>query len=164
MVLPHSRPFEHVGNEHDLLVAKDEGEGGAGGIGKAPDSLTLDHAASHLAVAMTIAILLRSIPYHATKRINVIPTEIGTPSPYSNTLRSPDLTISFFVRAASRHSLSEESLFRQGPSAPGLRESVATLVGIAEAELRTSRACFDGTTGLPASCSAVFLSGVRFHS
>lgn len=44
---------------------------------KDPDDLTLDHAASHLAVANTIAILLRSIPHHATKRINVIPTEIG---------------------------------------------------------------------------------------
>jgi hypothetical protein len=44
---------------------------------KSVDSLTLDHAASHLAVAMTISILLRSIPHHAAKRINVIPTEIG---------------------------------------------------------------------------------------
>jgi hypothetical protein len=48
---------------------------------KSVDSLTLDHAASHLAVAMTISILLRSIPHHAAKRINVIPTEIGKSSP-----------------------------------------------------------------------------------
>lgn len=47
---------------------------------KEPDDLTLDHAASHLAVANTIAILLRSIPHHATKRINIIPAVIGSPS------------------------------------------------------------------------------------
>lgn len=77
MVLPHSVPFEHVGGEHSM----DDLAGGAGATEvKAPDSLTLDHAASHLAVAMTIAILLRSIPHHATKRISVIPTEIGASS------------------------------------------------------------------------------------
>lgn len=77
MILPHSRPFEHVGDEH--LGHEGTPEGG----GKVPDSLLLDHAASHLAVAMTISILLRSIPHHAAKRINVIPTEIGeSPSPF----------------------------------------------------------------------------------
>ena len=74
MVLPHSVPFEHVGDEHSM---EDSAGGTASTHVKAPDSLTLDHAASHLAVAMTIAILLRSIPHHATKRISVIPTEIG---------------------------------------------------------------------------------------
>jgi NADH dehydrogenase [ubiquinone] 1 alpha subcomplex assembly factor 6 len=53
--------------------------GGTSAEMKEPDDLTLDHAASHLAVANTIAILLRSIPHHATKRINVIPAVIGTP-------------------------------------------------------------------------------------
>ena len=77
MVLPHSTPFEHTGYEHrddgmpdELLAAPKEKL-------KVVDSLTLDHAASHLAVAITISILLRSIPHHAVKRINVIPIEIG---------------------------------------------------------------------------------------
>lgn len=48
-----------------------------GGQLKEADDLTLDHAASHLAVAMTISTLLRSIPHHAVKRVNVIPLEVG---------------------------------------------------------------------------------------
>lgn len=75
--LPHSTLFEHEGHEHenenDELLIPSQKEGL-----KPPDSLTLDHAASHLAVVMTIAILLRSIPHHAVRRINVIPTVIGT--------------------------------------------------------------------------------------
>lgn len=167
--LPHSRPFEHKGDEHmedslgnmmkkssaDLEVEK-------GLLLKEPDSLTIDHAASHLAVAITISILLRSIPHHAAKRISIIPAEIGkslllVPRPARNLTSS-----SSFCFAAARHSLTEEALFRQGPSAPGIRESVATLVGIAEAELRTARACFDGTSGIPEHVAAVFLSGVSF--
>lgn len=65
-------------------------------------------------------------------------------------------------RTASRHNLKEEALFRQGPNAEGLKESVATMVGIAEAELRTSRACFDGTSGIPEKCFPAFLAAVRF--
>ncbi|KAI5479243.1 protein of squalene/phytoene synthase family [Pseudohyphozyma bogoriensis] len=133
--LPHASPFQHTGGEHD-------GSGVVPGQAlKEPDSLTLDHAASHLAVANTIAILLRSIPHHASKRISVIPTEI-----------------------ASRHSLTEESLFRHGPEAPGLQESVASLVGIAEAELRTARSCFDGTTGIPKKAAPAFLSATPARS
>lgn len=163
----HEKLFEHEGGEH----AGEDGFEAA----KKVDSLMVDHAASHLAVATTIAVLLRSIPHHATKRINLIPAEIGTssalfipflvlphvislsishPSPACPTELTPRST-------ASRHSLTEESLFREGPNAPGLRESVATLVGIAEAELRTSRACFDGTSGLPERCAPAFLAAVR---
>jgi NADH dehydrogenase [ubiquinone] 1 alpha subcomplex assembly factor 6 len=161
-VLRHAKPFEHVGNEHGEDGLGFGGGGGAGKEMKEPDDLTLDHAASHLAVATTIAILLRSIPHHAAKRINVIPMEIGSSS-CSPLRRFPANfhTSPFALDPASRHSLKEEALFRQGPSAPGLRESVATLVGIAEAELRTSRACFDGTTGIPVRAAPVFLSAVR---
>lgn len=135
--LPHAHPFQHLGGEHEnkLLNGFQQKEL------KPVDSLTLDHAASHLAVATTITILLRSIPHHASKRINVIPAEI-----------------------ASRHSLKEENLFRIGPLALGLQESVATLVGIAEAELRTSRACFDGTTGIPEQSMPVFLAATPARS
>lgn len=62
---------------------------------------------------------------------------------------------------AARHNLTEESLFRTGPLAPGLRESVATMVGIATAELRTARECFDNTEdGVPEAFRGVFLNAV----
>ncbi|GAA5824252.1 hypothetical protein JCM5353_000366 [Sporobolomyces roseus] len=136
--LRHATPFEHTGMEH--LPAR-EGEGGQKGQLKEADDLTLDHAASHLAVAMTISTLLRSIPHHAAKRVNVIPLEV-----------------------ASRHNLQEESLFRKGPSTPGLQDCVATLAGIAQAELRTARECFDGTTGVPKRATPVFLSATPARS
>ncbi|KAK4704298.1 hypothetical protein P7C70_g1911, partial [Phenoliferia sp. Uapishka_3] len=71
----HTNLFQHSGGEH----AGEEGfQALSRGTGlKEPDALTVDHAASHLAVATTIAILLRSIPHHAAKRINIIPTEIA---------------------------------------------------------------------------------------
>ncbi|KAK4048444.1 hypothetical protein OIV83_004790 [Microbotryomycetes sp. JL201] len=134
--LPHSKLFEHVGNEHDGSNETNPARGL-----RDPDDLTLDHAASHLAVAITISILLRSIPYHARKRINVIPAVI-----------------------AARHNMREEALFRQGPNAEGLRECVATMVGIAQAEMRTARGCFEGTTGVPKRASPVFLSATPARS
>ncbi|GAA5845865.1 hypothetical protein JCM3766R1_004637 [Sporobolomyces carnicolor] len=136
--LRHAKPFEHTGTEH---LHDDAAGSGATGQLKEVDDLTLDHAASHLAVAMTISTLLRSIPHHAAKRVNVIPLEV-----------------------ASRHKLQEESLFRKGPSAPGLQDCVATLAGIAQAELRTARECFEGTTGVPKRATPVFLSATPSRS
>ncbi|GAA5953697.1 hypothetical protein JCM21900_001705 [Sporobolomyces salmonicolor] len=133
-LLRHARPFEHVGGEHDAT-------GPAGGQKKEADDLTLDHAASHLAVAITISTLLRSVPHHAAKRVNVIPLEV-----------------------AARHQLQEESLFRHGPGAEGLQDAVATLAGIAQAELRTARECFEGTTGVPKRAAPVFLSATPARS
>ncbi|SDA02338.1 BZ3501_MvSof-1269-A2-R1_Chr12-3g03550 [Microbotryum saponariae] len=133
----HEKLFEHVGHEHDHDhdPTSSSARASSGTSTKQVDDLTLDHAASHIAVTNTIATLLRSIPHHAQKRINVIPTEI-----------------------ASRYDLKEEALFRQGPSTPGLKEAVATMVGIAYAELRTARSCFDGTAGIPKRARPVFLS------
>lgn len=70
----HATPFEHVGHEHDPV------DPGSVSDLKDADDLTLDHAASHLAVATTIATLVRSIPHHAAKRVNVIPLEVGASS------------------------------------------------------------------------------------
>ncbi|GAA6007462.1 hypothetical protein JCM11491_004171 [Sporobolomyces phaffii] len=137
--LRHAKPFEHTGLEHSLDGSTSPV--GDKGAPKEADDLTLDHAASHLAVAMTISTLLRSIPHHAAKRVNVIPLEV-----------------------ASRHRLSEETLFRSGPSAPGLQDCVATLAGIAQAELRTARECFEGTTGVPKRATPVFLSATPTRS
>ncbi|SCV73095.1 BQ2448_7020 [Microbotryum intermedium] len=131
----HEKLFQHVGHEHDHDPTSSSARASSGPDTKEVDDLTLDHAASHIAVTNTIATLLRSIPHHAQKRINVMPTEI-----------------------ASRYDLKEETLFRQGPSTPGLKEAVATMVGIAHAELRTARSCFEGTTGIPQRARPVFLS------
>ncbi|GAA6020367.1 hypothetical protein JCM10207_002084 [Rhodosporidiobolus poonsookiae] len=131
--LRHAQPFQHTGGEHEPVQA--------GAQLKEADDLTLDHAASHLAVAVTIGTLLRSIPHHAAKRVNVIPLEVAT-----------------------RHQLQEEALFRHGPEAEGLQDAVATLAGIAEAELRTARECFDGTTGIPKRAVPVFLSATPTRS
>ncbi|SGZ32163.1 BQ5605_C043g12099 [Microbotryum silenes-dioicae] len=133
----HEKLFEHVGHEHDHDhdPTSSSARTSSGTSTKQVDDLTLDHAASHIAVTNTIATLLRSIPHHAQKRINVIPTEI-----------------------ASRYDVKEEALFRQGPSTPGLTEAVATMVGIAYAELRTARSCFNDTTGIPKRARPVFLS------
>ncbi|BGP19911.1 hypothetical protein JCM10213_008614 [Rhodosporidiobolus nylandii] len=133
MELRHAKPFQHVGGEH--------GEVDTAAPLKEADDLVLDHAASHLAVAVTIATLLRSIPHHAARRVNVIPLEV-----------------------AARHQLSEEALFRRGPEAEGLQDAVATLAGIAEAELRTARQCFDGTNGVPKRAVPVFLSATPARS
>lgn len=142
-----------------------EGERGQKGQLKEADDLTLDHAASHLAVAMTISTLLRSIPHHAAKRVNVIPLEVGKLQFRLHHLDtfSNQLTLESSLTLASRHNLQEESLFRKGPSTPGLQDCVATLAGIAQAELRTARECFDGTTGVPKRATPVFLSAVRFN-
>ncbi|GAA6060882.1 hypothetical protein JCM10212_000165 [Sporobolomyces blumeae] len=138
--LRHATPFQHTGMEHVEGASSSSGAAGPGAA-KEADDLTLDHAASHLAVAVTISTLLRSIPHHAAKRVNVIPLEV-----------------------ANRHRLQEESLFRQGPNAPGLQDCVATLAGIAQAELRTARECFNGTTGVPTRATPVFLSATPARS
>lgn len=70
--LAHATPFEHDGTEHDPVRVSPPVR-----ALQEPDALTLDHAASHLAVVITISILLRSIPHHAAQRISVVPVEIG---------------------------------------------------------------------------------------
>lgn len=121
----HSKPFIHDGTEHQPESQPDQ----------VVTPLTLDHAASHLAVALAIEHILLSIPRHARNRINLIPTEIG-----------------------ARFGLTDEALFRQGPNAPGLIEAVANLVGIARAELATSRGCFEQGK-VPTEQLPVFLPG-----
>ncbi|GAA5956967.1 hypothetical protein JCM8115_003878 [Rhodotorula mucilaginosa] len=139
--LRHSTPFQHQGGEHEGAVDGVTTNGGGGTALKEADDLTLDHAASHLAVAVTIATLLRSIPHHAGRRTSVIPLDV-----------------------ASKHQLQEEALFRKGPEAEGLQDAVAQLAGIAQAELRTARECFDGTTGLPKRAVPVFLAATPARS
>ncbi|GAA6044273.1 hypothetical protein JCM8097_002103 [Rhodosporidiobolus ruineniae] len=134
--LRHAEPFQHRGDEHAPRAGKT-----MNAEIKEADDLTLDHAASHLAVAVTIATLLRSIPHHAQKRVNVVPLEI-----------------------AARYNLQEEAIFRNGPGAAGLQDAVAALAGIAEAELRTARECFEGTAGVPSRAVPVFLSATPARS
>ncbi|GAA5862006.1 hypothetical protein JCM3774_006138 [Rhodotorula dairenensis] len=139
--LRHSTPFKHQGGEHEGAIDGVTSDGGSSSALKEADDLTLDHAASHLAVAVTIATLLRSIPHHAGRRTSVIPLDV-----------------------ASKHQLQEEALFRNGPDAAGLQDAVAQLAGIAQAELRTARECFDGTTGVPKRAVPVFLAATPARS
>ncbi len=99
--------------------------------------LDFDHAASHLAVSLAIEDLIARIPLHAQHRINLIPTEIG-----------------------ARYGLTDEALFRQGPNAEGLGESVANLVAIGQNELSTSRECLSrANQSIPKDRIPVFLGG-----
>lgn len=170
--LRHSTPFQHQGGEHEGAIDGVTSNGGGSAALREADDLTLDHAASHLAVAVTIATLLRSIPHHAGRRTSVIPLDVGTsreklphPSLFSSANQSlmkgkgGTLTDSP-VWPASKHQLQEEALFRNGPDAAGLQDAVAQLAGIAQAELRTARECFDGTTGIPKRAVPVFLAAV----
>ena len=94
---------------------------------------------------------------------------VDVPASYRSTsVRLSSLPASFRTRqlltvtlvTASKHQLQEEALFRKGPEAEGLQDAVAQLAGIAQAELRTARECFDGTTGLPKRAVPVFLAAV----
>ena len=135
-ILPHSSPFQHDGTEHVLETETD----GLALVGdRELSSIDFDHAASHLAVALAIQQILEQIPINAKHKINLIPTEIG-----------------------AKFGLTDEALFRFGPQAEGLRESVANLVGIGKAELKTSRSCLNAR--VPSDRLPVFLGGVMAES
>jgi len=98
---------------------------------------TLHHAASHVGIASTISTLLRALPFHASQRRMVIPTEISV-----------------------KHSLREEDLFRYGGNAGGLSESVFDLATVANDHLITAREMFK-ETGVPREAMPAFLTAVR---
>jgi NADH dehydrogenase [ubiquinone] 1 alpha subcomplex assembly factor 6 len=125
----HSTPFVHSGDEHQSSVQPSPPN-------RQLSALDFDHAASHLAVTLAIEQLIRQIPLNAKHRVNLIPSEIG-----------------------ARFGLTDEGLFRHGPSAVGLGESVANLVGIARNELKTSRECLEGGV-IPKERIPIFLGSV----
>ena len=86
------------------------------------DMDSINHAVSHAGLAIALATLLHSMPFHASKRVNIVPTEV-----------------------ASANGLVEEALFRQGGTADGARGAAHDLAGAAYAELKSARTAL----GLP---------------
>ncbi|KAI9026173.1 isoprenoid synthase domain-containing protein [Hyaloraphidium curvatum] len=75
-----------------------------------------DHAASHLGKASGIATLLKGTPYQAKERRVYLPGEI-----------------------LSKHGVSQEDLYRSGPDAKGLADSVFDIATIANNHAQTAR-------------------------
>ncbi|KAF8321494.1 isoprenoid synthase domain-containing protein [Cantharellus anzutake] len=108
------------------------------------------HAASHLGFAQTIITLIRSLPYHASKRYMPIPTEV-----------------------TAKHSVSHEDVFRYGGSAKGVSDAVYEFACVAKEELDVARSIFaEGTfkgdglsiVKVPPEVLPIFLSGVPIAS
>jgi len=114
---------------------------------------TFLHAASHLGLAHTITTLIRSIPYHASRRHMPIPTEI-----------------------TAKHNVSHEDVFRYYGNAKGVSDAVFEFACIAKEELDVARTILaegshHGHSGeglnnvkVPGEVLPVFLSGVPIAS
>ena len=82
------------------------------------------HAASHIGVAQTIAVLLRALPYHASKGHMVIPASI-----------------------TAKHGVIQEEVFRRGPNASGIDDAVYEFAVTANDHLLTARDMFKDESG-----------------
>ncbi|KAI0670745.1 isoprenoid synthase domain-containing protein [Trametes maxima] len=104
-------------------------------------SSTFSHAASHLGVAQSIHVLLRALPYHASKGRMVIPAEI-----------------------TARHGVRQEDVFRMGGNAEGISDAVFEFATVANDNLLTAREMFKQSGGdggkVPRVAMPVFLYGI----
>ncbi|KAI0720493.1 isoprenoid synthase domain-containing protein [Cerioporus squamosus] len=102
---------------------------------------TSSHAASHLGVAQCIHVLLRALPYHASKGRMVIPAEL-----------------------TARHGVRQEDVFRKGGNADGISDAVFEFATVANDNLLTAREMFkqagDGSGKVPRHAMPVFLYGL----
>ncbi|EJF63423.1 isoprenoid synthase domain-containing protein [Dichomitus squalens] len=103
---------------------------------------TFSHAASHLGVAQTIQVLLRALPYHASKGRMIIPAEI-----------------------TARHGVRQEDVFRRGGNADGISDAVFEFATVANDNLLTAREMFKQSSGgeggtVPRVAMPVFLYGL----
>lgn len=100
------------------------------------------HAASHLGVAQGIQVLLRALPYHASKGRMIIPAEI-----------------------TARHGVRQEDVFHRGGNADGISDAVFEFATVANDNLLTAREMFKQSGGdggrVPRVAMPVFLYGVR---
>jgi len=94
------------------------------------------HAASHIGIASSFTILLRALPYHASKRQLYLPAEV-----------------------TAKHGLSQENVFRHGGEAKGIEDAVFDLASMANEHVGTARGMFEGK--IPDEAMPVFLSAVR---
>jgi NADH dehydrogenase [ubiquinone] 1 alpha subcomplex assembly factor 6 len=111
-------------------------------------SLTTDHIASHIGKAMGITAVLRGIPLIAFPPQQPLGTSnsmTGQSGPTQGAVLLP-------LDVMAESSLREEDVFRQGSSAPGLRDAVFTVATRANDHLITAREMLtklrkDGTLG-----------------
>jgi NADH dehydrogenase [ubiquinone] 1 alpha subcomplex assembly factor 6 len=102
--------------------------------------MAIDHALSHLCIAHTLTLVIRSIPHNAARRTFVVPGDM-----------------------ASSNSLSEEDLFRRGGGATGIRDAVWEMHEIAKDELAKAKEAIEngsGGKGMPREVMPVFLVAV----
>ncbi|KAI0822289.1 isoprenoid synthase domain-containing protein [Trametes gibbosa] len=104
-------------------------------------SSTFSHAASHLGVAQSIQVLLRALPYHASRGRMVIPAEV-----------------------TARHGVRQEDVFRMGGDAEGISDAVFEFATVANDNLLTAREMLKESGGeggrVPAMAMPVFLYGI----
>jgi NADH dehydrogenase [ubiquinone] 1 alpha subcomplex assembly factor 6 len=101
-----------------------------------PDNLA--HAASHLGVAQSIVILLRAMPFHASKGRMIIPAEI-----------------------TAKHKVRQEDVFRRGGEAEGISDAVYDFACVAHGHLSAAREMFEQNEGkVPNPALPVFMAGV----
>ena len=110
-----------------------------------PDtSGTLSHAASHLGVVQCFAVLLRALPYHASRGYLVIPADI-----------------------AAKHGVRQEDVFRsirerrRAVHIKGFDDAVFEFAVAANDQMLTARSMFEKQDSMiPAEAMPVFLTGV----
>ncbi|EUC49887.1 hypothetical protein COCMIDRAFT_22449 [Bipolaris oryzae ATCC 44560] len=98
-------------------------------------SLTTDHIASHIGKAMGIAAVLRGIPFIAFPQQQALGTSnsiTGQSGPAQGAVLLP-------LDVMAEASVREEDVFRQGGSAPGLRDAIFTVATRANDHLITAR-------------------------
>jgi NADH dehydrogenase [ubiquinone] 1 alpha subcomplex assembly factor 6 len=111
-------------------------------------SITTDHIASHIGKAMGIAAVLRGIPLIAFPQQQPLNTSNGMTGQSGPTQGAVLLPLDVMAEA----NVKEEDVFRQGASAPGLRDAVFTVATRANDHLITAREMLsklrsDGTLG-----------------
>ncbi|KAH3913133.1 hypothetical protein HBH56_112110 [Parastagonospora nodorum] len=111
-------------------------------------SLTTDHIASHIGKAMGIAAVLRGIPLVAFPP----PQPLGTSNSMTGQSGPTQGAVLLPLDVMAESNLREEDVFRQGSSAPGLRDAVFTVATRANDHLITAREMLaklrsDGTLG-----------------
>ncbi|KAG8887292.1 hypothetical protein FRB98_000278 [Tulasnella sp. 332] len=107
---------------------------------KLSKSDTLSHAASHIGVASSFVTLLRSLPFHASKRRMIIPADLS-----------------------SKNGVQEEDVFRCGGSAEGIKDAVYDFATVANNHLLTAREMFKDE-GVAEAAMPVFLHAVPISS
>lgn len=98
-------------------------------------SLTTDHIASHIGKAMGITAVLRGLPLIAFPQ----PSPLGTSNSMTGQSGPTQGAVLLPLDVMAESNVREEDIFRQGASAPGLRDAVFTVATRANDHLITAR-------------------------